>query len=55
LGELRKETDNKGNEIDVYDIVVNEKHLKKLEKENAKYQIGFLVSVAIQGLEEKYR
>jgi len=54
LGELREEKDNKGKAVDVFDIVVNEGHLKHLEEEKATYQIGFLVSVAIQGLEEKY-
>ena len=55
LGEFREEKDNKGKAVDVYDTVVNHEHLKKLEKDQATYQVGFLVSVAIQGLEEKYR
>lgn len=54
LGELRIDKDNKGNAVDVYDIVVNEEYLKKLESDQCTYQIGFLVSVALQGLEEKY-
>ena len=48
------EKDNKGNECQVFDVVVNEQYLDKVTKENAKYQIGFVVSVALQGLEQKY-
>lgn len=54
LGAPRVEKDNKGNECQVFDIVVNEQYLEKVTKENATYQIGFVVSVALQGLEQKY-
>lgn len=54
LGELRSEKDNKRNDSDVYDIVVNKEYLFQMEREKATYQIGFMISVAIQGLEEKY-
>ena len=48
------EKDNKGNDCQVFDVVVNEQYLDKVTKENATYQIGFVVSVALQGLEQKY-
>merc|ERR1712037_802491 len=54
LGEKRTEKDNKRNECDVFDIVVNKDYLLHLQEESATYQIGFLISVAIQGIEEKY-
>ena len=50
----RSEKDNKRNECDVFDIVVNKDYLLRLQEESATYQIGFLISVAIQGIEEKY-
>jgi len=54
LGAPRDETDNKGVECRVFDVVVNEQYIDSVTAENAKYQIGFVVSVALQGLEHKY-
>ena len=54
LGAPRIEKDNKGTECQVFDIVINEQYLEKVTKDNATYQIGFVVSVALQGLEQKY-
>lgn len=55
LGAPRVEKDNKKLDCDVFDIVVNEAYLKSIEENQQKYQIGFMVSVGLQGLEEKYQ
>ena len=38
----------------MFDVVINEQYIDSVTAENAKYQIGFVVSVALQGLEHKY-
>ena len=50
LGAPRVEKDNKKLDCDVFDIVVNEAYLKSIEENQQKYQIGFMVSVGLQGL-----
>ena len=54
LGSPRAETDNKGVECRVFDVVVNQQYIDSVTASNATYQIGFVVSVALQGLEQKY-
>ena len=49
LGAPRVEKDNKKLDCDVFDIVVNEAYLKSIEEKQQKYQIGFMVSVGLQG------
>lgn len=49
LGAPRVEKDNKKLDCDVFDIVVNEAYLKSIEENQQKYQIGFMVSVGLQG------
>ena len=49
LGAPRVEKDNKKLDCDVFDIVVNEAYLKLIEEKQQKYQIGFMVSVGLQG------
>ena len=49
LGAPRLEKDNKKLDCDVFDIVVNEAYLKSIEEKQQKYQIGFMVSVGLQG------
>ena len=55
LGPPRLEKDNKKTDCQVFDIVVNQTYLSKVEEQGEKYQIGFMVSVAIQGIEDKYQ
>ncbi|GAB1606907.1 PIH1 domain-containing protein 1-like [Argonauta hians] len=53
LGEAHAELDKSGEACTVYDVVINPKFFEKLQK-NELFRV-FMVSISLEGLEEKYK